>query len=278
MQKLVIGFPLIPFILVFGGCSKHNTPTPSPTPSQDAAETARPFLDSMVWNNLATTTYFSYRTDSLQDKITTVSSNVNDTARFEYKGRQISHISNLRLNRSSDYIYDIAGRISVITISGYAGMNDQHFRFQYGYDGKGRLSELAYYLEKATHKKLQYSCEYDYDTRGLLSKVKGKTADGRKILYTIDSYTDECNFNPWVFVEPVDPTEGFEIYNLPLLQQITRLPGKMTKTVTGDNGSFSRQLSATLQGENLSRAVTIVQYPSAPSSNYQFDVELFYGR
>lgn len=279
MQKSSPFSRLIPFIIVLSACSKHHdtpAPAPAPVPPVTKPQVAKPLLDSIVWKNLATTTYFAYRADSLQDKITTVSSYVSDTVRFEYSRRQITHIANNRLGRYSDYVYDAAGKIITITISGFSGL-DGHFRFEYGYDVRGRLNTLAYYLEKGTDKRLESICAYEYGVNGLLSKITGLTPDGQNITYTIDAYTDECNFNPWTFIDPVDLSEGFEIYNLPLLQTLTRLPSKITKTITGgSDGGFTKQLTATLQDNNLSRAITVTQYPGTPTNNYQFDVELFY--
>ena len=284
MQKSFPLSRLIPFILLLTACSKHHdtpAPLPSPpvnTPPVNTPQIAKPLLDSMVWHNLVgpTTTYFAYRPDSLQDKITTVDPFVSDTVRFEYLRRQITHITNNRLNRHSDYTYNASGKIIVITISGFSGL-DGNFRFEYGYDVRGRLNTLAYYLERGTVKQLESICAYEYAANGLLSKISGFTPDGLNITYTIDAYTDECNFNPWTFVDPIDLSEGFEIYNLPLLQTLTRLPAKITKTVTGgSDGGFTKQLTATLQGGNLARAITLTQFPSVPTSNYQIDVELFY--
>jgi YD repeat-containing protein len=279
MQKSAPLRRVIPFIIMLSACSKHHdTPAPVPTPPVNNPQSAKPLLDSMVWHNLVApvTTYFAYRPDSLQDKITTVDPFVSDTVRFEYYRRQVTHITNNRLNRSSDYEYDPAGKIIAITITGFEGTQGL-FRFEYGYDVKGRVSTQAYYLVKGTDKRLESIVAYEYDGHGLLSKISGITPDGLNITYTIDAYTEECNFNPWTFIDPVDLSEGMEIYNLPVLQSLTRLPSKITKTITGgSDGGFTKQLTATLQGGNLARAITLTQYPTVPTSNYQVDVELFY--
>ena len=271
MQKFLIAFLIVPYTLLLPGCSKDHEPVPAPPPAP-IPQAAGPLLDSMVWNQFATTTYFAYRPDSLQDKITTISPNVSDTIRFTYNGRQLSHITNNRLNRSSDYFYDAAGRITLITMNDYGGTG--HFRFAYGYDGAGRVNSLIYSLEKGTVTEKLYTATYQYDASGLLSKVNGLTPDGSVITLTIDAYTEECNFNPWLFAEPVDPSEVLEIDNLPFLQTLKRLPAKITKTST--SVKFIRQLTTTLQDHNLSTMVTARDFPLNPTLNYQTEINFFY--
>ena len=271
MQKLLIICCIISNAILLSGCSKEHEPFPAPPPVP-TPQGAGPLLDSMVWSQLATTTYFAYRADSLQDKITTVSSYVSDTVRFTYNGRQLSHITNNRLNRSSDYFYNAAGKITLITMSDYGG--NGHFRFAYGYDGAGRVNSLVYSLEQGTVTEKLYTATYQYDASGFLSAVNGLTEDGTIVTLTIDGYTEECNFNPWLFAGPVDPSEVLEIDNLPFLQTLKRLPAKITKTAT--NAKFIRQLTTTLQDHNLSRMVTARDFPLNPTLNYQAEVNLFY--
>jgi hypothetical protein len=270
MQKLLAACGIIACFWALSGCSKDHEPTPVPPVKTPRA--TGPRLDSMVWNNLATTTYFSYRPDSLQDKITTVSTYVSDTVRFTYNGRQLSHITNNRLQRSSDYFYNAAGQITLVTMDEYSGTG--HFRFAYGYNGAGQLNSLAISLDKAGTTEQLYSCSYVYDTNGLLSKVNGMSPDGSTVTLTIDGYTDECNFNPWILAEPVDPSEVVEIDNLPFLQSTKRLPVKITKT--GNNGIIRRQLTATIKDHNLSKAVIGREFSGSPASNFQTDVDFFY--
>jgi hypothetical protein len=214
MQKLSVVSWFISCIVILSACSKHGAPTPTPVPPVNIPRIARPLLDSMVWKQYATTAYFAYRADSLQDKITTVSPGVSDTVHFEYNGRQISRIYNLRLNRESDYVYDAAGKIVLISMTGYANLAE-HYVYEYGYDATGRLSSNSYSVQTGADKQLITSSTYEYDANGLPSKIKGTTPEGVSFAYTIDTYTEECNFNPWVFIEELDPAEGFEIYNLP---------------------------------------------------------------
>ena len=260
-------------LLMPGGCSKPNTPVPD-LPGKPPVNTpgmTHPLLDSMVYNQLATTVYFAYRPDSLQDSITTVSSYVSDTDRFVYNGRQLSRIYNQRLGRSTEYTYNAAGKIATTTIVGYA---DGDYQFEYAYDAAGKLKTLTYFLAKPTNKRLLGTYTYAYDGTGLLTKIKGSTTDGHSITTTIDAYSDECNFNPWAFIEPSDVNEMAEIYNLALMQDLKRLPVKITRTYS--NEGVSRHFTTTIQDHNLSKMVMREEFSARPQNNFQFNVDFFY--
>ena len=227
----------------------------------------------MIWRQYATTTYFSYRPDSQVDRIITRSPFTSDTFNFEYNGRLITHIYNLRTARFSDYTYNSNGQISAIAMNGYPG-SDGDFRFEFTYDGEYRLQFLTSFLLKAGVKKQSSIYTYIYDFNGALAQVKGMTQDGVQIVSTLDSYSEPCYYNPWAFLDPVDPAEAFEIYNLPLMQQFGKLPAKITRTFPG--GGFNRQLTATIEDHHLSRIVTASEYPATPSENYQSEIDFFY--
>lgn len=271
LQKSLALCGIFAGLLVFYGCSKDHEPSPV-TPPVTTPQATGSLADSMVWNNLSTTTYFSYRPDSLQDKITTISSYVRDTVRFTYNGRQLTHIANNRLNRYSDYFYNPAGQITLVTMNDYSGTGQ--FRFAYGYDAAGRVNSLTYSADMGSDIIQLYSYTYQYDNNGLLSKVHGISKDGLTVTVTVDAYTDECQFNPWILAEPIDPSEVVEIDNLPLLQSLKRLPARVTKTTS--NGTLKRQLTATIKNHNLTKAVITREFSATPANNFQTDIDFFY--
>jgi hypothetical protein len=272
----VLGIAVLLFMLAAGlsGCSKSETrPSPQASNPNNGSRPGQPLLDSMVWPQYATTAYFAYRPDSLQDKITTVSSYVSDTDRFEYKGRQISRIYNLRLGRSTAYTYNALGQITVTRVIGYA---DGNIRFEYGYDTAGKLRSLTNFLEKPAGKQLLSTFTYEYDPQGLPSKINGVTRDGVRITTTIDGYSDECNFNPWVFIEPADVNVMAQIYNLPFLQGLKRLPQKITTVYSDGSDGLSQTQPTIIRDHNLSGISTSVHFPIRPEHDYQFDIAFFY--
>lgn len=256
-------------ITAWAACSKKDHPIPPVTPSA-----GKPLLDSMVWKGIATTTYFTYRPDSLQDKVITASSYVSDTSRFEYNGRQISHITNLRRNRSSEYFYNTAGKITAITNNGY-NPTDGGFRYEFEYDPAGRVHQLTYFIQKTgANNEWVSTYTYEYNSDGLLSHIKGITVYNTQLTFDISSYTGECNFNPWAFIEPTDPSSTFPIYNLPVLQTLKRMPATIKVTYPGN--AYDVQTTSTITDHNLSGLVRSTVFEDDPANIFKDDIQLFY--
>ncbi|MBC7935866.1 MAG: hypothetical protein H7Y86_11000 [Rhizobacter sp.] len=255
------------FVLGLWSCSKPVTPSPP------GGGTTSYVLDSMVWKNIPQTTYFTYRADKLQDKAVSVYHSLRDTVSFEYNGQQISRIVSSRSRRTSNYAYHPSGKIASINLSGVGGIGS-HYIFEFDYSAAGKLKTLNYFLQNEAGKKLQYACTYAYNTDGLVAAVTFVAPTGSTLTYTVEAYTPECNFNPWAFISPVELTEGFAIYNLPLLQDMKRLPAKITKRITGIESI--EHVTATVQNNNLDKMISAFEYPGSPASNFQYEVNFFY--
>lgn len=266
MKKVII---VLCCITALGACSKKDHPTPPVNPTA-----GKPLLDSMVWNGISTTTYFTYRPDSLQDKIITVSSYVSDTSRFEYKGRQISQVTNLRRNRASKYLYNSAGQITSFNFNGYNTV-DGDLLYEFEYDPAGRVRQLTYSIQKAgTSNQWIATYTYAYNGDGLLSQIKGTNVSNTQITFDISSYSEECNFNPWAFIDPTDPSESFPIYNLPVMQTLKRLPLNIKVAYTGNE--YDIQTTATLTDHNLVRWVRSTVFIDDPANVFKDDIQFFY--
>lgn len=72
--------------------------------------------------------------------------------------------------------------------------------------------------------------------------------------------------DPWAFIDPVDLAEGYEIYNLPLLQGIKSLPAMITKKVSGVE--YIQHVMASIQNSNVDRILTAFEYPAIPETTF----------
>lgn len=251
-------------------CSKNKISFPAPA----SAETSQNLLDSIVWNDIQETTYFKYRADSLPDKILYGFPVTKDTVSFKYTGKQIAQITSSRSQRASDYQYNAAGKIVVITMHAITGIGTS-FILEFSYDTAGRPLLLDYFLKNERGIQLQYAAAYQYSTAGLLQKVTQTTPGGIVITHEIEAYSDVCDFTPWAFIDPVITTEYMAIYNLPVLQTMDKLPAKITTTFIGSVESIKRN-QFTIQNGRIDKLIAAVEFPASPALNYQTSVNYFY--
>lgn len=267
IDNLISAFALTCLV---AGCSKNEISFPAPAPG----ETPKKLLDSIVWNDIHETTYFKYRADSLPDKILYGFPVTKDTVSFKYTGNQIVQVTSSLSQRASDYQYNAAGKIAVITMHAITGVGTS-FILEFSYDTSGRPVLLDYFLKNERGIQLQYTADYQYSTAGILQKVTQTTPGGIVITHAVETYSDECNFSPWAFIDPVITTENMAIYNLPVLQTMNRLPSEITTTFI-DRVEYIKRNQFTIQSGRIDKLNVVVEFPTSPVLNYQTGVDFFY--
>jgi hypothetical protein len=270
MKKIYSLVLAVALICLVAGCSKNKIPLPAPAP----VETPKNLLDSIVWNDIHETTYFKYRADSLPDKILYGFPVTKDTVSFKYTGNQLTQITSSRSQRASDYQYNAAGKIAVITMHAITGLSTS-FILEFSYDNAGKPVLLDYFLKNERGIQLQYSATYQYSTAGLLEKVTQTTPGGIVITHAVEAYSDECTFTPWAFIDPVTTTENMAIYNLPVLQTMNKLPGIITTTFI-NRVEYIKRNQFTIQNDRIDKMVTVVEFPASPALDYQTRLNFFY--
>ncbi len=260
-----IGFTL-------AACDKDLCDTLTPSP----VSAPKDLLKSVEFKNLNATGVYEYRSDSTLQKITYTGTSTGYITSFQYNTNGISKIMLTGSLYQSTYVYT-NGKISAIFMT-EQGLEQKGNKLVYTYNANGNVSELRYYTINEAPAQLKYTSTYTYDTGGQLAKVVSIN-NTSKVTWTIDAYSDSCEFIPWTFIG-TGLDELYEVYNYPVLSRMNRLPKKITQIVQV-NGAAPyvekiRETNFTLTGKRIDKTISTLTFPQHPAYNSSWEVLFHY--
>jgi len=90
------------------------------------------------------------------------------------------------------------------------------------------------------------------------------------VTWTIESYSDVCDFNEWSFIS-TSLNEMYELYNYPVLSRLDRLPKKVVQSMQQGNAAPTVQKiiesDFTILNERLDKINSSITYPKNPNYN-----------
>lgn len=251
-------------------------PAPNLPPSQNRIPSYR--LSSVDYNSTpGGTGYYHYNGDGTVQQIQYGSSQSATTnVDYSYNNKAISEIREGHSEYKTLYTYEkgwisIISRTSVISHRGY--------KFVFTYNTNGTVARMKYYNINEAGDVLIYSTTYTYDTNNLPAKITSVANNSTTIIWTVDGYSNECDFNPLTFSN-TSLGERYELYNLPVMSQLKRLPSKINKTFLNSSGVATNEQTLeynyTLTGKRLDKIVTSARYPANPQYNYSSEMVFHY--
>lgn len=245
-----------------------DTPPPVPVPKH--------LLKSVEFKDLNATGVYGYNTDSTLQKITYTGASSGAITSFQYDTNGISKIMVTGSLYQTTYAYT-NGKISTIFMT-ELGFELKGHQLVYSYNDDGSVSELRYYSINEAPAQLKYTSTYTYDAGGQLAKVVSIN-NTSKITWTIDAYSDSCEFVPWTFIS-TSLDELYEVYNYPVLSRMNRLPKKITQTIEA-NGAAPyvekiRETNFTITGKRIDKTISTLTFPKHPAYNSSWEVLFHY--
>jgi hypothetical protein len=260
-------------LLVCSCRSKPGDVLPDPQPTDGKSIF---LLDSIVFTSPGATSVFAYNADSSIKMVTTGNGSQAYNILYTYdKGRLALHqMSNS--NYSTTYKYANGKMTTALTLDNAQQLHGN--KLAYTYRADGRVATLVYSIVNEAGEKPVYSSTYVYDAGGLLSKIE-TTGSTNRIIITINSYSEVCNFHPLVFMShTVD--EFYRLYNYPVMSQLERLPAKITyELAQGQEAPKVEKIydnTYTIVNKRLEKMLSAVSYPDNPAGNQTRECSFYY--
>ena len=268
------GLVIICVALSIAHCKKETSPADEP----QEEHVPQFLLKTVNYNTFNARADFTYHADSTLKQIAYSGlSGGGYQTDFEYENGRIKSISASNSLYTNFYYYDNAGRITTV-FHGLYGQEERGHKFDYTYNSNGSVKQMKYYDRNEAGDQLKYTNTYSYNAQGVLQSVEAVNGSN-KIIFTIESYSDECSFNPWTFIN-TGLTQFYEIYNYPVLRSLKRLPNKITQTNVNNGGTpvitAVFEINFTITNQKLEKAVTTVSYPGNPGSNTRSEAAFYY--
>lgn len=265
-SKLMAAFTFRYLFLVsaaFGLSSCQKEPHPS------GNQEPQPLLKKVEYKSFNAAGAYLYNTDSSLKQIV-YSSQTGSSYTFDlvYQDKKIVQTSLSNSLYKTKYHYASDGKIRSIFQS-VNGEEKRGMRFDYTYNPNGSVTQMKYYTVNEAGPELVYDNVYSYDAAGRLKTIESINGNN-KIIFSIDSYSEECFLNPWTFIG-VSLSELYQIYNYPILKTMKRLPKKITQTVLINGGAPEikkiYETVFTIRDKKIEKTIGSVMYPGDPAGN-----------
>ncbi|SJZ68652.1 hypothetical protein [Sediminibacterium ginsengisoli] len=248
------------FIGAFCACQKTET-TPPPVIPGAGYDTKHEgdLLRSAYWGNTSYE-FYQYNPDSSLHKTDGRSTSGAGAEReFIFRNGYLSLVyKSGAIQDSIGYRQD--GLIESITetsiVLDYYGVK---LEFSYSLDKK--LKTMSYYSFDEFSKKLINTATYEYNNQGLPFKITSASPDGKHVgIVELEWGNTGFVVQPWLFADRLHlVVPDYEIYNLPLLRSLSRLPEKITRTQY-INGVFHSASTNTIQYQVSGKRLDKVKY------------------
>jgi hypothetical protein len=220
--------------------------------------------------------YYHYNADGTVQQIQFSFRGGTATMNYTYNNQALSQIMEEHSEYKTEYTYE-KGWIS--NISQLSTISHSGYKFFFSYNANGTVANLRYYNQNDVGSTLIYTSTYTYGTDQLLKKITSVGNNSSKVISVIESYSDECDFNPLTFVNN-SLGELYTIYNLPVLSQMKRLPKKIKEIFVNSAGTpiseMNIEYNYTFTGKRLDTVLTSTRYPASPQSNHTSEMALHY--
>lgn len=240
-------------------CSKdHDKPGNTNPPYQ------ADLLESIEWENGARET-FTYNTDSTLKQIRYFFIASSHSYEFSWSGKKMIEMhDNVSLYKNT-YTYN-GNNVFQMTNTPKNGPVTGSYKMEYTYNASGKVDKLKYFVTNEAGTEIRAGTSYQYNGAGEL--IKTTTQTGNTIItQTIDGYSDEAIFNPWIFID-FTLLENYMIFNYPVLSTMKGYPLKITRTVqTGNDPAFVDIITTNtcdVSNKRINKLKIEIEYPGMP--------------
>lgn len=268
--------------ICLAGCSKKDTPPPappddskpSPLPVPNLAKVVKGYLlkacdISLVpggnfridyaWNPDSSLKRYQSRFAGAQDAT---------DVDFHYSNGQLSRITTE--NSLSEGVYEFEnGRVKRLTSRHTINPTGRNYYFTYNADGTVNTITYKNYNEAGEH--LQQEVRYTYDAQKRPTVITKTQPNGHTFVLRIQEWSAPFSFSPWIFSESEMDLTLYELFNVPLLFTLDRMPTKFTENEQPVGGTETVkcrwELTYTIQQDRLEQRRAQLTYPNDPQLN-----------
>ncbi|WP_341835008.1 hypothetical protein WJU16_19060 [Chitinophaga pollutisoli] len=187
---------------------------------------------------------------------------------FHYDNGMLSRISTQNSLSEGVYVFK-DGKVDRITSRHLINPTGRNYYFTYNADGT--VARIRYYLYNEAGEQLQQEVTYAWDASKRPTVITNTQPNGHVRIIRIEAWSDPFLFSPWIFSESEMDLENYELFNVPLLFHLDRMPSRFTEHTKPAGGTETLirrwELNYTIQQEKLTFRRAQVTYIGDPQLN-----------
>lgn len=194
-------------------------------------------LKSIQWEEGTKSDFFYNQDSTINERFDRSGQRSGSTSFIWENGRMTQHLqesslfTNLYSYSPNGQVTSIRNRYKEIQL-----INGYELKFQY--QPNGLLAKMQYNQINEAGETLIQEAIYQYNNKELI-KIQGFDKLGRlKLENSIESYSDSCDFLPWVFIS-ISLSPLYQIYNYPVLSNMKKFPTRIVQKLYDDTGIVS---------------------------------------
>ena len=272
--KSPVFFVLVISATVLLSCKKDSDNQPPPVNSRPAA-----LLRSLKWDD-DKESHFYYNTDStIKERIDKFGA-ISDKIQFNWEnGNMVQHHQEISMHTNM-YTYNNLNQLISIRNRYKDLPSENGYELKFDYHSSGQLLFMTYHQINEAGSKMIQRTFYTFNPDKTLQKASSFDASNKKqIDFTIDSYSDSCDFLPWVYISP-SLHVLYQIHNYPVLANLRKYPTKITQQLYNQDGSIASTViyenNPVINDYRIMKLNQEIKYPANPSHNGAVSVDYFY--
>lgn len=248
--------------LAFAACQKEeDKPQPQPATTD--------FLLKKISYASGVNAFLSYNPDSTLKKTDYTNGTAGGTVYINYANKQVTEMGN-EISLYADYYTFENSRVKKVLTKWKAGTSPTSHYLEYAYNNDGTVATLKYFHTNEAGTTLKATSTYQYDAQKLVKQIVTEQAEGARITFKIDAYSDVYGVSPLVFVQP-GLNELYTIYNYPVITSMNRLPAKITKLIKPAGGTEKEDAiyiqNYRIDKKKINTLYSEINFPEHPNLN-----------
>lgn len=274
------GNPLLLFaaILIFSCSKKSDPPKPeAPLPTPPVANIAKVVkghllkaCDISLQPGGIIRINYQWNPDSSLKKYAAINpgTQAETSVDFHYTNGELSRITTQ--NSLSEGVYSFKeGKVDRVSSRHLINPTGRNYYFTYNTDGT--LARIRYFRYNEAGEQLQLEVTYSWDAAKRPAVITNIQPNGHVRIIRIQAWSEPFSFSPWIFSESEMDLENFELFNVPMLFHLDRMPSRFTEHTKPAGGTETLvrrwELDHTIQQDKLTFRKARVIYPADPQLN-----------
>lgn len=258
-------------------CKKDDSEEIPPT----TTSSSRPLslLRTLKWD-LDKEAHFEYNADSTLKERIDKQGNLEGKTSFVWENKKmIQHHQEVSMYQN-DYTYNSKNQLTSIRNRYKSLPLPNGYELKFDYHSSGQLLFMTYSKINEGGSTLQQRSFYTFNSDRSLKKVSSFNSANKLIVENIiESYSDSCDFSPWIYVSP-NLHAQYHIFNYPVLSSMKKYPTRIVQKLYNPDGTINSTTiyinTPVIENYTMMKLDQEIIYPDNPTYNGSLSVDYFY--